>query len=78
MLSEESAVGHYPVQAVQMLARIAEAAEKRLLSQRQTAVAFAHTNMSTSAAIGHAACLLASDRPPPLLPSVSTAPQYAV
>jgi pyruvate kinase len=44
-----------------MLARIAEAAEKRLLSQRRTAVAFAHTNMSTSAAIGHAACLLASE-----------------
>ena len=61
MLSEESAIGHYPVQAVQMLARIAETAEKRLLSQRQTAVAFAHANMSTSAAIGHAACLLASE-----------------
>ena len=61
MLSEESAVGHYPVQAVQMLARIAEAAEKRLLSQPQTAVSFAHANMSTSAAIGHAACLLASE-----------------
>jgi pyruvate kinase len=61
MLSEESAIGNYPIAAVKMLARIAEAAEKRLLSQRQTAVSFSHESMSTSAAIGHAACLLAHE-----------------
>jgi pyruvate kinase len=61
MLSEESAIGNYPIEAVKMLARIAEAAEKRLLSQRQTAVSFSRENISTSAAIGHAACLLAHE-----------------
>jgi pyruvate kinase len=61
MLSEESAIGNYPIAAVQMLARIAEAAEQRLLAQRQTAMAVSQASLSTSAAIGHAACLLAHE-----------------
>ena len=59
MLSEESAVGAYPVEAVQMLAQIAEVAEKHLLIQNRFAVASSQADSNTAEAIGHAACLLA-------------------
>lgn len=61
MLSEESAIGKYPVAAVKILARIVETAEKRLIAQRSSEVLAFHEGMSTSAAIGHAACLLAHE-----------------
>lgn len=59
MLSEESAVGAYPVEAVRVLAQIAAAAEQRLMAQRASAILSPRRDLSTSAAIGHAACLLA-------------------
>jgi pyruvate kinase len=59
MLSEESAVGAYPVEAVQMLAQIAEVAEKHLLIQNRFAFASSQADSNTAEAIGHAACLLA-------------------
>jgi pyruvate kinase len=59
MLSEESAVGAYPVEAVRVLAQIATAAEQRLIAQRAAAILSWQQNLGTSAAIGHAACLLA-------------------
>jgi pyruvate kinase len=59
MLSEESAVGAYPVEAVRVLAQIATAAEQRLIARRAAAILSWQQNLGTSAAIGHAACLLA-------------------
>ena len=61
MLSAETAVGHYPVQAVEMMARIAARAEgavdyPQLLEERGR---WAHH--SPADAIGYAACKIASD-----------------
>jgi pyruvate kinase len=55
MLSEESAVGAYPVEAVQTLAQVAEAAEKHLFGR----LAPPQADSTTTEAIGHAACSLA-------------------
>jgi pyruvate kinase len=59
MLSEESAVGAYPVEAVRTLAQIAEVAETHLLIQNRFAIASSRADLNTAEAIGHAACLLA-------------------
>jgi pyruvate kinase len=61
MLSEESAVGAYPVEAVKTLAAIAIKAEQRLIAQRSPTILADHQGLSTSAAIGHAACVLAHE-----------------
>ncbi|MBI2358824.1 MAG: pyruvate kinase, partial [Deltaproteobacteria bacterium] len=61
MLSEESAIGAYPVEAVKALAEIVEAAEARLFSQRPFAPLPRATRADTSEAIGHAACVLAHE-----------------
>lgn len=61
MLSEESAVGSYPVEAVKALASIAEQAEKRLFEQRPFIDLPRNSALSISEAIGHAACVLAQD-----------------
>jgi pyruvate kinase len=59
MLSEETAVGAYPVEAVQTMAQIAERAETRLFIQSPF-TSLAHPEPGNiSEAIGHAACLLA-------------------
>jgi pyruvate kinase len=59
MLSEESAVGAYPVEAVKVLAAVAEAAEARLFAQRPFAPLSWTDSVSGPEAIGHAACLVA-------------------
>ncbi|HXV78740.1 MAG TPA: pyruvate kinase [Candidatus Binatia bacterium] len=59
MLSEESAVGAYPVEAVQTLAQIAEVAERHLLIENRFTPASLQADSNTAEAIGHAACLLA-------------------
>lgn len=56
MLSEETAVGAYPLEAVSTMARIIEAASREPLSRE---VSFDITG--TAEAISHAACLLAID-----------------
>ncbi|HZD40969.1 MAG TPA: pyruvate kinase, partial [Terriglobales bacterium] len=61
MLSEESAVGAYPVEAVRMLAQIAEVAETHLLIQNRFAIAPSQADSNTAEAIGQAACLLARE-----------------
>jgi pyruvate kinase len=61
MLSEESAIGAYPVEAVQMLSQIAEAADQRLVAQRAAAILTSQEALSPSAAMAHAACLLAHE-----------------
>jgi pyruvate kinase len=61
MLSEESAVGAYPVEAVKVMAQIARAAETRLMAQRAATILSPQQGLNTSAAIGHAACLLAHE-----------------
>lgn len=61
MLSEESAVGAYPVEAVQVLARIAETVEARLFTQQPFASLPLPEHASLSEAIGHAACVLARE-----------------
>ncbi|MFQ5927939.1 MAG: pyruvate kinase [Terriglobia bacterium] len=58
MLSEETAVGSYPVEAVRTLAQIAEKAESRLFVGRPF-IPSSEKSGGTSEAIGHAACLLA-------------------
>ena len=60
MLSEESAVGAYPVEAVRILAQIAETAETRLFTQ-QSSLPFSTPHLSPETAIGHAACVLARE-----------------
>ncbi len=59
MLSEESAVGAYPIEAVKTLAAVAEAAEARLFSRQPFAPLSWMNRVSTSEAIGHAASLVA-------------------
>ena len=59
MLSEESAVGAYPVEAVKVLAETAEAAEARLFARRPFAFLSPIDRVSTSEAIAHAASLVA-------------------
>lgn len=59
MLSEESAVGAYPVEAVKTLAAVAKAAEGRLFAQRPFAPLSWTDSVSSSEAIGHAASLVA-------------------
>jgi len=61
MLSEETAVGAYPVEAVRILARIAETVEKRFLTQERYATVSAPGSMSPSTAVGYAACVLARE-----------------
>ncbi|MGH7873726.1 MAG: pyruvate kinase [Candidatus Binatia bacterium] len=58
MLSEESAVGAYPVEAIKVLAETAEAAEARLFAQRSP-TSLSPIGISTSEAIAHAASLVA-------------------
>ena len=59
MLSEESAVGAYPIEAVQTLAEVAEAAEKRLVNRNLFPNERSQGYSNTGEAIGHAACVLA-------------------
>ena len=59
MLSEETAVGAYPVEAVKTMAQIAERAETRLFMQSPFTTLSPPEPGNISEAIGHAACLLA-------------------
>lgn len=61
MLSEESAVGAYPVEALRALAMIAERAETRLFQERAFIDMPPSDQSDVSSAIGHAACVLARD-----------------
>lgn len=61
MLSEESAMGAYPVEAVRALAAIAKAAESRMFLDRPFLDFPACDGASISAAIGYSACVLAHD-----------------
>jgi pyruvate kinase len=56
MLSEETAIGDYPVQAVQIIARIAERAEERYPHEKYLHVL---TKMDVAASVAHASCILA-------------------
>jgi pyruvate kinase len=59
MLSEESAVGAYPVEAVKVLADTAEAAEARLFNQRPLASVSPAGSAGISEAVAQAANLVA-------------------
>ncbi|MGH7848162.1 MAG: pyruvate kinase [Candidatus Binatia bacterium] len=59
MLSEESAVGAYPVEAVKVLAETAEVAERRLFAQRPLTSLSRASSVSISEAIAQAASLVA-------------------
>lgn len=59
MLSEETAVGDYPVEAVRTMAEIAERAEQRMFMQRPFTSLPPPKPGDLSEAVGHAACLLA-------------------
>lgn len=60
MLSEETAVGDHPIEAIETLAAIAEAAERKLLRRSSLVSNREGEEMDRSAAIGQAACLLAA------------------
>jgi pyruvate kinase len=59
MLSEESAVGAYPVEAVKVLAETAEVAEGRLFARRPFVSLSPTDRVSASESIAHAASLVA-------------------
>jgi pyruvate kinase len=59
MLSEESAVGAYPVQAVKVMAETAEVAEARLFARRAFVCLSPTDQVSAAEAIAHAASLVA-------------------
>jgi pyruvate kinase len=59
MLSEESAVGAYPVEAVKVLAETAEVAEARLFARRPFVCLSPTDRVSAAEAIAHAASLVA-------------------
>ncbi len=61
MLSEETAIGHYPVQAVQMMDRILRAAETRLAPRDWLPVERHEGKVTIQAGISHAAPLLARE-----------------
>lgn len=61
MLSEESATGAYPVEAVAALAAIAEQAEGRLFGRKPGGVPGPFEMHGVSGAISHAACVLARE-----------------
>lgn len=60
MLSEETAIGSYPVEAVRMMCRIARRAEREHLEALGDFERFPDLEESVAAAIGEAACQLAS------------------
>jgi pyruvate kinase len=59
MLSEESAVGAYPVEAVKVMAETAEVAEARLFARRAFVCLSPTDRVSAAEAIAHAASLVA-------------------
>lgn len=59
MLSEESAVGAHPVEAVRVMAETAEVAEGRLFARRPFVALSPSDNVSSSEAVAHAASLVA-------------------
>ena len=59
MLSEESATGAYPVEAVRALAAIAERAERRLFQRTSYGIDEPRGLSGVSGAISHASCVLA-------------------
>ncbi len=61
MLSEETAAGAYPLEAVQVLDRIARASEPELFEQRFLQEPLSELLPATEAAISRAACWLAKD-----------------
>lgn len=61
MLSEETAIGSYPIEAVRMLDRIARATEPSLRSRTFAEEMGAHSNGPVETAVGKAACLMAED-----------------
>jgi len=59
MLSEESATGAYPVEAVRTLGAIAEQAEERMFQLKSTGILAPGGSPGVSGAISHASCMLA-------------------
>jgi pyruvate kinase len=61
MLSGESAMGHYPVEAVRMMARIAEVTERSIPYQDWLQQAFSAHSGSVTDALSQVACEIASE-----------------
>jgi pyruvate kinase len=61
MLSAETAIGHYPVEAVEMMARIAERAERSVDCEGILEERAQWVHEGSADAIGYAACKIASD-----------------
>jgi len=61
MLSEETAIGHYPVEAVRILDRIARATEAHLRDNPATEALASELLSVTESAISRAACQIADD-----------------
>jgi pyruvate kinase len=61
MLSEETAIGHYPDTAVRILDRIARATERHLHEQAFFSEPMSEPMPKTDSAIGRSACFLAQD-----------------
>jgi|Deesub1362A_J573_1020465.scaffolds.fasta_scaffold01546_1 pyruvate kinase len=72
MLSEESAVGRYPVEAVRVLDRIARATEPAIAHQPLLEEPVSELLPATEAAISRAACWLAEDLKPAAIVASTT------
>jgi len=61
MLSEEVAIGKFPVRAVSVMSRIAGEAERKIISEKNMVEILALKGVNVASAVGHAAASLAED-----------------
>lgn len=72
MLSDETAIGKYPVEAVAVLNRISKATEAHLIEFSHQDVSIKSLNRSTGSSIGGAACVIAEELSSPAIVAATT------
>jgi len=77
MLSGETAVGHYPVEALKTMARIAEVTEKNIDYKMRLENGYGEIEKNVENAISHATCTTAHDLDAPAIIAITTSGQTA-